>query len=199
MQRLVARFIGGTLALALLAGTAGAQTPEGTWDIGLTAGVNVATISGNDTDDAEWRSDFMGGLSLNWGIGPTLSLQPELLYSRKGAKAEGGGTLKLGYIEVPVLVKFATGASTQMRPAFFFGPSIGFNVSCDESLSGSVSSDCGDDIKSTDFGVVGGIGFDVGAMGVFVRFTQGLTKLADDFDAMNRVITLGGRYSFGRR
>jgi hypothetical protein len=193
-------------AVAAIAGPLQAQTPEGGMDWGLTAGVNVATFSGSDADDADWRADFMGGLSLNFGISDMLSLQPEVLYSRKGAKGtEAGmtGEIKLGYIDIPVLVKFATGTGQQMRPAFFFGPSIGFNVSCDASIPGFGSGDCKEFIKSTDFGVVGGVGFDVGPYGVFVRFQQGLTKIFDDEDddskVFNRVVTLGGRVSLGRR
>jgi hypothetical protein len=201
MLKIFSRVAAAVLLLALGNTMAQAQTPESTWDFGVTAGVNVATFSGSDADDADWRSDFMGGLSLNFGISDMLSLQPELLYSRKGAKASEGGiteTIKLGYIDVPVLVKFAMGTAQQLRPVFFVGPSIGFLVSCDWTITGFGSEDCKDEFKSTDFGVVGGVGFDVGAIGVFVRFQQGLTKLFDDDDSdlFNRVITIGGRYSF---
>jgi hypothetical protein len=201
MLNTFSRVAAAVLLLALGNTMAQAQTPESTWDFGLTAGVNVSTVSGSDSDDADWRSDFMGGLSLNFGISDMLSLQPELLYSRKGAKWSEPGmteTIKLGYIDVPILVKFATGTAQQLRPVFFVGPSIGFLVSCDWSESGAGSEDCKDDVKSTDFGVIGGVGFDVGAIGVFVRFQQGLTKLPDDGDGdlFNRVVTIGGRYSF---
>lgn len=200
MLKTFSRVAAAVLLLALGNTMAQAQTPESTWDFGLTAGVNVSTLSGSDADEAGWRSDFMGGLSLNFGISDILSLQPELLYSRKGAKStETGmsGAIKLGYIDVPVLVKFATGTAQQLRPAFYFGPSIGFLLSCDSDIPG-FSGDCKDDLKSTDFGVIGGVGFDVGAIGVFVRFQQGLTKLPDDSDGdlFNRVVTIGGRYSF---
>jgi hypothetical protein len=208
MRRVAARLAVAVFAVGMFAGAAQAQTPEGGMDWGFTAGVNVATWSGSDAEDAEWRTDFMGGLSVNFGISDMLSLQPELLYSRKGVKgSEAGftGEIKLGYIDVPVLVKFATGTGQQMRPAFFFGPYVGFLLSCDASITGFGSGDCKDEVKSTDFGVIGGVGFDVGPYGIFVRFQQGLTKLddsGDDSTLYNRVVTIGGRVSvpgLGRR
>lgn len=196
-------------ATCIFAGSAQAQngTMAGV-DFGLTAGVNIATLGGSDVDDADNLTGFMGGVSLIFPVSEIFAIQPELLYSRKGAKGnfdEGvAGEIKLAYIDIPVLARIPLGTNPAMRPVLFVGPAIGFNISCD--LKGSagnitVEADCDDvefDIKSVEFSLIGGAGLDFNNFGIFARYQHGVTSIDDSSDpakVYNRLFTIGGRIS----
>jgi hypothetical protein len=175
-------------------------------DIGVTGGVNLATISG-DEEGASNLTAFMAGVSLITQVTPMLHFQPEILWSRKGSHfKEGGeeGDVKINYIEVPLLLKIRLGDATMSaRPALFVGPYVGYKIGCTASF-GSVSIDCDDpdfeaDLKSLDYGATVGAGLDFGNLGLFARYSMGLTNIgegADSGDSKHRVITIGARWSF---
>lgn len=174
-------------------------------DIGVTGGVNLANLSGDDVENTENRVGFMLGVSFIHRLTDMFSFQPEIAYSMKGAKFDDGvdeGELKLAYIDVPLLAKIGLGAGMgQSRPVFYLGPYAAFNMSCDIESSG-VSADCDTldlEPKTMDFGAIAGVGMDFGTMNVFARYQFGLTNLSDATDAgdaKNRVIQIGGRWSF---
>lgn len=189
-----------TIPAAVLAGSVFAGVAQGQvsgLDIGAMAGVNIANWGGDDAD-ASSRADFFVGLSLVYPLTDMLAIQPEIAYSRKGAKEEGGdGEHKMAYVDVPILLKIMPGAAGQARPALFLGPMVAFNVSCD-----SDGGDCKEFTNSIDMALVGGAGLDLGALGLFARYQFGLPDIADTTgptpDIKNRVIQLGGRWSFRR-
>lgn len=209
-MRTVAGFaVAAVAATCLFAGTAQAQNGTGTpIDVGVTAGVNIATLGGSDVDDADNLTGFMAGLSLVFPVSEIFAIQPELLYSRRGAKGsldEGvTGELKLSYIDVPILARIPFGMNPALRPVLFAGPAISFHVGCEiEGTDGSVSveADCEDvefDVKSVEFSLIGGAGLDFNNFGIFARYQHGLTSIDDSSDpakVYNRVFTIGGRIS----
>lgn len=201
-------------AVSLAAPQASAQGIK----LGVKGGVNIADFGGSDADSlgsTKSKAGFVGGAFAEFMIGDMFAIQPEVLYSQKGIKAEEAGAtakLKLDYIEVPVLFKVNIPIEgSKVRPSVYAGPAVAFKASC--KVSGSVGGvdvdvDCDDPlidlpVKSTDFGVAfgGGIAFDVGGaeVGIDVRYTLGLTKIDDDpdpFDIKNRVISIMGTVGF---
>src|SRR5215210_1399455 len=92
-------------ALIAVASVASAQGLR----FGVKAGVTLAElhedISG-ETTPFDFRSGLVAGGFVSWPLGSRLELQPEVLFTQKGAKiSQGGGTLtqKLDYLDVPVL------------------------------------------------------------------------------------------------
>jgi hypothetical protein len=145
------------------------------------------------------RTGFMvGGYALIDLAGP-ISLQPELLYVQKGAQVESefslGGqtqtitsTLKLSYLEVPVLGKFDVPVTGPVSPSLFAGPSIGINLAASqESEAGGQSESQDVDVSGTDFGftVGAGVGVElgVGTANLDVRYQLGLSNLPTEGDA----------------
>lgn len=170
--------------------------------IGLKAGLTASTLSGDDADGAKTRTGVSGGIFVNLPLSPNFSIQPEALYMSKGADFDAFdndevGSVKLQYIEVPILLKYAFGAGP-LRPSLFAGPSIAFKTSCEIEFEGLGSFDCEDDVdvgavKSTDFGAVAGLGleYDMGGMSLLAdaRYGFGLTNIDDtgsDSDVKNR-------------
>lgn len=162
-----------------------AQSPL---NFGLRGGLNFATL--NTVDGADSRTGLMVGgyFNIKVPLSP-ISIQPEVLYSQKGYEADGG-TIKLDYIEVPVLAKFDFVSSGPVTPGVYFGPYLGFNVNA-EADSGPFSGDIKDSIKDTDFGVVVGGGLDVSKLHIGIRYGAGLTKIfEDDSDGKNGVFSV---------
>lgn len=184
---------------------------------GVLAGFNSSTVGGKDAEDPDRRTGFVGGISLLLPFGGGWGIRPEVLYSQKGAKYPlgseegfpGKATVKLDYIDVPVLLQYEARTEGGIRPQVYAGPSVGFKARCkvEGSAGGaSVSMDCGDadvDIKSADFaGVVGGgLAFPVGDhfAAVGVRYQHGFTDLTSDATVKNRVISVYAGFDFSMK
>lgn len=193
-----------TLSLVVLALSArvlvAQTTPLPATRVTVLAGLNVATFTGDGNPDN--RAGFVGGVGLVAPFAPDWSFQPELTYSMKGAKASEGGaeaTIKLSYIEIPLLLRWDLPASTMAHPFFHAGPAVAFRVGCSAEInSGDVtlSSSCdnaGADVKTLDLGVMfgGGIAFKHmnHTASIGVRYNVGMNDIADGNDQKNRVLS----------
>ena len=105
-------------------------------DYGIKVGGNYSTLSGYQNGEKNYLPGFHAGLIAEVRLSPTFSLQPELLYSLEGARAEftysiGEASfsidqkIKLGYINLPVIMNY------YVFPAFSLhaGPQVGYLVS----------------------------------------------------------------------
>ena len=158
-----------TLALGATALTAQAQSTK---SFGLLAGVDFATINGNDFTDTGSLTGFVGGLYVGIPAGKSLVIEPEVLYAGKGATDNTSTTgLKLSsaYIEIPVLVRY----NFKPEGGLFIlaGPAVGFKASCNlKDDTDSIScSDAGLDAQTT-FGGVVGLGFQKNRFGLEGRY-----------------------------
>ncbi len=177
------------ITLFLLAGfakTAEAQSPV---NFGIKGGVNFANLSDGDADA---RTGFIGGLVIDLGL-PLLPLGIETgaYYSQKGF--ETSGTLKLDYLEVPVLAKFSLGPPGPISPSFVIGPYAGFLLNSEfEGESGAIDLD--DATESVDFGLLAGVGVDFNLgltkLNVQARYGLGLVDAFDGQDSKHRVLSL---------
>lgn len=179
------------------AATAGAQPIE--WSV--KGGLNVATLALDDQQDAavESRLGLVAGAAATWAVSDRLAVQPELLYSQKGARFDnelGGATFALDFIEVPLLARYTV--LTGARPLHVFaGPVIGFKVRAVASAEvgdQEIDQDLSDDIASTDVGIAAGAGLDFGRSLVEGRYTFGLKTIdkdnGDSQDAKTRVLSV---------
>src|SRR5829696_2748550 len=117
--------------LLLLAATpAFAQVPG----LGVKGGVNLATQrnKGEDgSDSSKSAVGFVTGVFATFPVASWLEVQPELLYARKGARADLDGitsTLQIDYLEIPVLARFSRHGSGTMGYYVAGGPSIAFQL-----------------------------------------------------------------------
>lgn len=174
-----------TAAILALPTVGLAQLPS----LGLKGGVNLADVSGPD-------SDYKAGLSLgayaSFSVFPMLSIQPEVLFSQKGAK-EGDAKLEADYVDIPVLLKVKPSLpGVGLSPYLFAGPSAGILLSA---KSGGV--DIKDAYESAEFSLVLGGGLEFGRISVDARYDLGLSSATKDelagvaLDAMkNRAFTV---------
>jgi hypothetical protein len=192
-----ARIVAVTCMLSIAPATIVAQESGGiAMDVGVKAGVNLATLSTSGETPGR-RTGFLGGAHLALSLpGSMFYFQPELLYSAKGFSDtfEGSSaTLALDYVDIPVLVgvHFETGGPA--TPRVFLGPQASVKLSCKlkgEEQGASASIDCDSDLiggvfgaKSVLFDMLFGAGVDL-AMGTFdvvfdARYDLGLTDALD--------------------
>jgi hypothetical protein len=200
------RILVGTLAaVAFAAAPLAAQGIS----IGPMAGVSFTSISVDVEEldlDTDGNTGFAIGAFVEFELGNTFAIEPQLLYVGKGGAASDATAdlgLDLHYLQIPVLLKAEFGRGRGgLVPSIFAGPQFGFRVSCEQTVDlgfGEVATDCDDDtIKGTDYGVVAGIGLDFGNFSLQGRYEWGLQNLSEasdlgDIDVKNRgfLFTLG--------
>jgi hypothetical protein len=169
------------------------QTASAGVRFGLKGGANIANVNGNwDETLGDWKSSvgFCGGIFLELNFGKILTIQPEVLYTMKGADT-GDGKLKFDYLEIPVLLKLRIPTGS-LHPFIFAGPAFGFNL---KALINGVEIS---DMPAAEYGAVIGGGLQLGrSIHLDVRYTMGLAKLEipdlDTIDLKNGVLsaTLG--------
>lgn len=193
------------LSVFLLSGLVFITTPSAQAQLGVKAGLNSANF--NDTDaSTDSRMGLMAGLTYDFAIPMSpITIQPGVFYAQKGAESSteaGEGKIKLDYVEIPVVAKFDFILDNPMlTPHVYFGPYMGFNINAESELSGeegSISGDIDDEVKGTDFGVVVGAGADITKFNVGLRYSAGLTDIAenDAFDGKNGVFSIVAGINF---
>lgn len=163
---------------------------------GLKAGVNLASLSG-DNDGLKMKIGFNAGAVAKISVTEAFSVQPELLFSAQGAKAEeGDGKLNLGYINLPIMAQYNTGGFILET-----GPQFGFMMSA-KMKAGDETEDIKDQLKGLDLGWGIGVGYQTASgFGVNARYNLGLSNVidegSDEFKWKNSVIQIGVFYLLG--
>src|SRR6185436_5158641 len=107
------------------------------------------------------------------------SLQAEGLVTVKGAK-HGDATIRLTYLEFPVLARVDLTHARGQRVHLFSGPAFGFNFDA-ASSDGTTSTDVGDEIEGVDLSWVLGGGVTLrGGLILDARYTVGLRNIRSD-------------------
>jgi hypothetical protein len=161
---------------------------------GIKGGLNVSNLYVDDVEDENARFGFNVGVYGQVLSSDVFAIQPELLFSTKGAKAEYGGNLfdqtvkyNLSYLDLPVLAVFKLGESAEIHVGPYIGYLLAANISTDGDLGSGADDIDRDNLKPFDYGLSGGFGLNFGDFQVGARYNYGLAKLADS-DAAELVI-----------
>jgi Outer membrane protein beta-barrel domain len=193
-----------TLSAVALIATAATANAAGMY-AGIKAGANFANMSnsedffealGGANASTSMRTGFQGGLFVGKDVNPQFGFRVEGLWVQKGVKADvtvatpGGdvtaeSTLKLDYIEFPILFVYNLSNSETMGFNIFAGPTLGFNISANASADGGDDEDIKDGIESFEFGAAIGAGLakkmaNGKAIGLDARYTIGATGVGKD-------------------
>ncbi|MEO7274593.1 MAG: porin family protein [Vicinamibacterales bacterium] len=203
--------VAGVIAGITLAAMCGAVAPAAAQGLtyGVKGGVTLATLAEEDDGDAvsfDNRLGLVAGGFVTWPLGARLALQPEALFTQKGAKVEeGGGTLtqQLDYLDVPVLIQYRLSGSDARHLSVFGGPAIGFKLRARSRASfggTSVEEDVSDQVTSTDLSIVGGVGYHRGRLSIEGRYAWGVSDIdkdtADDVTIRTRGISFLAGWRF---
>ena len=180
---------------------------------GLRAGLNIGTFTGEDNmDDYSSKIGFHAGVMMQYPLSTKIIIQPEFLYTMKGATADlvlfgdkNELTASDNYLEIPLLLKFNVETpSIKIQP--YIGPSVGYllvgkvkNVKTVGGVTSTDTVDFTDDMNLIEAGL--NIGADVVVMQNFMlglRFNMGLTEtVKENSKFKNNVIMLNLGYLFG--
>ena len=199
--------VGVIALLALFVSPAAAQQRQ----VGVKVGPTFPAVV-FDTDDEDDDTDYGRRVAAAFGaflvqpLNERFAAQFELLYIAKGGKltSDAGGdavTLKLDYVEVPVLARVALTRTAKRSFFLFAGPS--FAVRTGASLEESVlvngirygdAIDVGVDFKRFELGLIAGGGAEIGQwIVVDARYGWGLTDINSNdeipFSIHNRALT----------
>jgi hypothetical protein len=176
--------------------------------LGVKGGVNLATqrnSGGNDDGPGlESRVGLVAGMFATMPLVSKLELQPEALFSSKGARVDLDGikaSLVADYLEVPVLARFSRRGGFNYYLAG--GPAVAFLLrahSRTEFAGSTEEIDITEQVNRVDFGVAMGGGVEFGSIVIDGRYTLGLQDIdKDKSDAVkttNRAISLTVGFKF---
>ena len=177
------------LATFLIAGSAFGQSSR----IGAKAGLNMSNMTVEGNNDQNLKFGLNAGLFGKFMLNETFALQPELLYSSKGFKnnfdesliADGEAKFNLNYIDIPVKLVYYLAEDF----SFQFGPYVGYllgaNVDTDAEVLDFFNVDSADELKrdrfnALDYGLIGGLEFELEPLVVGFSYNLGLAKVAAD-------------------
>ncbi|WP_167855280.1 porin family protein [Hymenobacter wooponensis] len=169
------------LSAMLLAGLAGTAQAQSNVSLGLKAGATLSDFTGEQASAYKSIVGFNVGVFANIGFTRMLAFQPEIMYSRKGAKLETPDiTTHLDYVDVPLV--FHVNADGLFFEA---GPQVGFLVSAKNKTS-NVSTDVKPTFNTVDAGYVFGLGYQrKTGLGVGLRYNGGFTNVVKSYTVGN--------------
>jgi opacity protein-like surface antigen len=180
---------------------------------GVKAGLNLSNVKNIGSTNNKTRLGLNGGLLTEIGISKKFIVRPELLYSIKGNKfpataLNGGGTLSLNYISIPLLGGFRPNE----KFTILLGPEFNFLTNANSKFDGS-NHDVSKNFKKFDLAIDLGVTYKVrDGLGVELRYSYGFEDLADviltdqlgneigkDRIGSNRVFQFGLFYKFSKK
>ena len=160
--------------------------------LGVEGGVNLANVLRTPDIATSSRTGIIAGSFIDIGFSKTISVVPGVYFVAKGWSDnfvdENGNTvtetIKLSYLEIPILVKISLPFSL-LKSYLFAGPQMGINLSAANDQTGGISpssTDVSSSIYGTDFGFLVGGMIDIPLnkkMDIFAKFGYpiGLTNI----------------------
>ena len=176
------------LMILLLAISVSAQEPlTGLTGKGIKVGIGMANLTGDDVEGLDMKMGINGGAFITYNFSPMFAIQPELLFTMKGAKESIEGMdddfkYKFNYLSMPILLKVCIPTESNIKPSLLVGPEVSMLMSAKASL-GDESMDMKDALKDIDFGLAFGGGIDVQMetmkLTFDARYTLGLSSIDD--------------------
>ena len=156
---------------------------------GVKAGVNLANLYVDEVDDENMKLGLNLGLFAKIPLTRGLSIQPELLYSSKGAKlsydnillGEGEYRFNLNYVDLPVLAIINVAKNINIQAGGYVSYLASANIKDLESdgTINNIKELKADDFNRFDYGLVGGVGIDVQLFTLGVRYNYGLKEVGE--------------------
>ena len=182
---IITAFIGAISSSQLLAQN---STARG----GIKGGLNVSNLYSDEIDDENARYGLNVGVYGQFLSSEVFAIQPELLFTTKGAQADynglfGNQTAKfnLNYLELPVLAVFKLGSSAEIHAGGYAAYLLSANIKYEGDFSNGIDQLDRDQFKHGDAGLVGGFGLNFGAVQVGARYNYGLVEIADTNSSRN--------------
>lgn len=186
-------------AMVLASAATYAQHAVGTMTFQPKVGVNIADLT--EADGSDVRIGLAAGVEGEYQASDIFSISAGLIYSMQGCKGDIAGvdgTLKLDYINIPILANVYVVKGLAVK----LGIQPGFNVNDKIKLSSGSSSvetsfkEAGLEVNSFDFSIPVGMSYEFNNVVLDARYNWGVTKVFEGSDSKNSVfqITLGYKF-----
>lgn len=164
-----------------------------TTQFGIKAGLNIASLDVKEADNYDSKAAGHVGVLAHIHISDHFAVQPELVYSMQGGKAENH-KLQMNYVNIPVLAQYMSqGFRIQT------GPQLGILTSA-ERKEGELDIDVNDRLNTLDFSWSFGVGYlSPTGLGIDARYNHGISNVNEESEnsvARNRVLQVGLFYQF---
>ncbi|WP_166384868.1 porin family protein [Polaribacter sp. 11A2H] len=151
-------------------------------EFGVKAGLNFASINGDNTKDLGTVTSFNFGLMAEIPFTEKFSIQPELLFSGHGFStgSDTNDFVALNYLNIPLMGKYYV----TKRLSFEAGPQVGFLLSATDD---NTKADVKNAYKDLDFGVNLGLGYKLdNGLNFSARYNVGLSDINEVKTDKNR-------------
>ncbi|WP_340065838.1 porin family protein [Ascidiimonas aurantiaca] len=145
-------------------------------ELGVKAGINFATVTGDNTSDIESITEFQSfGFVAEIPLSEKFSFQPEFMYSVQGFDTNDD-LVSLKYLNIPLMGKYYVAKGLSMEA----GPQLGYLLSAKQE-----DNDVDDNFNRIDFGVNFGLGYKLeNGLNFGARYNLGLSNI-NDIDELN--------------
>ncbi len=152
---------------------------------GFKGGLNASNLITDEVTDKNARYGFHVGVYGQLFANEGFAIQPELNYSTKGNKVtttfgviDQETKFNLNYLDVPILAVFKLGNAAEIHAGAYWAYLVGANIDTDGDLGDGFVQLDRDNFDDWDYGLVGGIGFNLGDIQLGARYNYGLNTIA---------------------
>lgn len=161
-------------------------------EFGIKGGVNMSNLysDSDDINDENALWGFNAGVFAAFPIADNVFIQPEILFTTKGAELdydyagiEGTNKFKLSYIEVPLLVRFNLTENFNIHVGGYASYLVNAKIKGEGDFEFEEELDA-DDFERFDAGLSAGVGVDFNPLSVGLRYNYGLTTIGKERDGV---------------
>ncbi|MEO9871972.1 porin family protein [Ekhidna sp.] len=159
---------------------------------GIKGGFNYSSLYVDDVEDRKIRPGFHIGVFGQTPLGEATALQTELLYTTAGNRTtynsgpfDGEVDFNLNYLQLPVLLNFKVADILEIHAGGYAALLLGANTSSEGDFGSSFQELDRDNFESLDFGVAAGVGVNLSALQIGLRYNLGLTEIAKSSSAQD--------------
>jgi len=155
---------------------------------GIKGGLNASSLfyDSQGVSNKNERIGFHAGVFTQIPAGEFFAIQPELLYTTKGASAtynaltfNGKNTFKLNYAELPVLATFKLGQAVELQAGPYVAYLLNSNINSNGDFGTGTAAINRNNLNKVDYGVAGGLNIYFGKAFIGARYEQGLQRIAN--------------------
>ncbi|RKR08613.1 outer membrane protein with beta-barrel domain [Flavobacterium sp. 90] len=175
-----------TLFLTASFGMLHAQDNNVNTEFGVKGGFNMSNLYQSKADDNNVLYGFNAGVYATLPISDFIAIQPEILFTTKGAEldynnalASGNAKFKLNYIEVPLLVRVNITKNFNVHAGGYASYLVSSKVTGDGDVTFDQQIDT-EDLNKFDAGLAAGVGVDFNPISIGLRYNYGLTTVGKE-------------------
>jgi len=166
-------------------------------EFGIKGGANMSNLysDSEEINDENVLWGFNAGVYAAFPISDNIFIQPEILFTTKGAEldydfagTEGTSKFKLNYVEVPLLVRFDLTENFNIHVGGYASYLVSAKIKGEGDVEFERDFDA-DDFERFDAGLSAGIGIKLNPIGIGLRYNYGLTTIGKEREAFGQNYT----------